>query len=203
LRADGFDVLKAADARSALALAGADPPDLALLHVPQANGDHAALVRAIRARAPDVPVIALAEADGAGSGILAPGSGFDDFVTVPFSTGELIVRIRTQLHRRSEAAGVLEHGGVRLDVAAHRASVRGRDVPLAAREVALLAAFLRHPGRVLTREQLLRIVWQIDFDPRSNVVDVYVSTLRRKLGKGVIETVRGLGYRLPARLPGG
>src|SRR5205823_6124363 len=102
---------------------------------------------------------------------------------------------------RNEPVSVLAHGHVALDITGHRANIGGRDVALAAREVALLAVFLRHPGRPLTRQQLLRLVWQIDFDPRSNLVDVYVATLRRKLGKDVIETVRGAGYRLPASAP--
>ena len=95
---------------------------------------------------------------------------------------------------------VLLAGGVKLDLRSRRASVAGDDgeriVELTAREFALAEVFLRHPGQVLSREQLLSHVWGYDFDPGSNVVDVYIRYLRRKLGDGVIETVRGMGYRL-------
>jgi DNA-binding response OmpR family regulator len=87
---------------------------------------------------------------------------------------------------------------LKLDLATHRATLNDQSVLVSARETALLAAFLRHPGEVLSREELLRQVWEIEFDPGSNVVEVYVSALRRKLGMEVIETVRGRGYRLRA-----
>jgi DNA-binding response OmpR family regulator len=91
---------------------------------------------------------------------------------------------------------VLEVGPLSLDLAGHRASLADRSVSLSARESSLLAAFARHAGEVLSREELLRQVWELDFDPGSNVVEVYVSALRRKLGPQVVETVRGRGYRL-------
>jgi DNA-binding response OmpR family regulator len=93
---------------------------------------------------------------------------------------------------------VLRAGGVSLDLRTRRASVGDRTVELTAREYALLETFLRHPGQVLSREQLLSHVWGYDFDPGSNVVDVYVRYLRTKLDGDVIETVRGMGYRLRA-----
>ncbi len=195
LRDHGFGLVQACAPRAAGAR-----PDVVLLRLAGAGAEDARLLRAVRAVAPCAPVIALLEGEEAGSALAAGTGAFDDFVTAPFSVGELVLRIRTQLHPGNGAGRILAFGDVELDVAGHRASVRGRDVALAAREVTLLAAFLRHPNRVLTRSQLLRLVWRIDFDPRSNVVDVYVSSLRRKLGKDVIETVRGAGYRLPAAL---
>ena len=93
---------------------------------------------------------------------------------------------------------VLRAGQVSLDVRTRRAAVGDRNVELTAREFALLETLMRHAGQVMSREQLLSHVWGYDFDPGSNVVDVYVRYLRRKLGAGVIETVRGMGYRLPA-----
>jgi DNA-binding response OmpR family regulator len=122
-------------------------------------------------------------------------AGVDDYVTKPFSIEELAARLRARLRWRDESA--LTAGPLTLDLATHRASLAGREILLAAREVSLLAVFLRHPGRTLTRQELLQLVWEIDFDPGSNVVDVYVAALRRKLGSDVIETVRGVGYRLP------
>jgi DNA-binding response OmpR family regulator len=124
--------------------------------------------------------------------------GADDYVTKPFRFEELLARIRVRL-REPEAATsptVLEGGGVSLDLRTRRAAVDGRVVELTAREFSLLETLLRHAGQVLSREQLLSHVWGYDFDPGSNVVDVYVRYLRRKLGATVIETVRGMGYRL-------
>lgn len=93
---------------------------------------------------------------------------------------------------------VLGGDGLSLDLRTRRAVVDGREIELTAREFALLEVFLRHPGQVLSREQLLSHVWGYDYDPGSNVVEVYVGYLRRKLGEGVVSTVRGMGYRLDA-----
>src|SRR5207244_12492703 len=114
---------------------------------------------------------------------------------------ELAARIHARLRWLEVDGALLEAGPLRLDLATHRATLNGRSVLVSAREAALLAAFLRHPGEVLSREELLRQGWELEFDPGSNVVEVYISALRRKLGDGVIETVRGRGYRLPAGAP--
>ena len=116
-------------------------------------------------------------------------------MTKPFSIDELAARIRARLRFRSDSGGILRAGGLVLDLAAHRASLDGREISLSAREIGLLAVFLKHQGQALSRGQLLRLVWHLDFDPGSNVVDVYVAALRRKIGPDFIETVRGLGYR--------
>ena len=123
--------------------------------------------------------------------------GADDYMAKPFRFEELLARIRARL--RQEPGGgetVLQHAGLSLDLHTRRAEVEGRTVDLSAREFALAEVFLRHPGHVLSREQLLSRVWGYDFDPGSNVVDVYVRYLRKKLGSERIETVRGMGYRL-------
>jgi DNA-binding response OmpR family regulator len=115
----------------------------------------------------------------------------------PFRFEELLARVRLRLRSdRAEGDPVLTHGDLALDLRSRRAQVGGRPVDLSAREFALTETFLRNPGHVLSREQLLSHVWGYDFEPGSNVVDVYVRYLRRKLGAQRIETVRGMGYRL-------
>ena len=137
------------------------------------------------------PVIAKAARD---MGILTVG-----VVTKPFSFEELLARIRVRLRDTGSAeTTLLRAGEIVLDLRTRRASVDERAVELTAREYALLEVFLRHPDQVLSREQLLSHVWGYDFDPGSNVVEVYVGYLRRKLGAAHIETVRGMGYRLRA-----
>jgi DNA-binding response OmpR family regulator len=125
-------------------------------------------------------------------------SGADDYIAKPFVIAELVARVRAQLRafEQGELSLELESGGVRLDLRTRRADVDGEPVELTGQECALLEVFLRHPGEALSRELLLSAVWGYDFDPSSNVVDVYVGYLRRKLGSRRLETVRGVGYRL-------
>jgi DNA-binding response OmpR family regulator len=125
--------------------------------------------------------------------------GADDYVTKPFRFEELLARIRARL-RPGGAAEEMEirAGNVVLDLMARRALIEDREVELSAREFALAEVFFRNAGQVLSREQLLSLVWGYDRDPGSNVVDVYVGYLRKKLGDDVIATVRGMGYRLKA-----
>ena len=128
--------------------------------------------------------------------------GADDYMAKPFRFEELLARVRLRLRTVGDSgddgvsATVLRQGGVELDLRSRRARVGEREVELSAREFALAETFLRNAGQVLSREQLLSNVWGYDFDPGSNVVDVYVRYLRRKLGAELIETVRGMGYRL-------
>jgi len=153
----------------------------------------------IRTRGERLPVIILTARDGVEDTVRGLEGGADDYVTKPFRFEELLARLRLRL--RDEAtteSTVLVAGILKLDLRSRRASVGERVVELTAREFALLETMLRHAGQVLSRGQLLSHVWGYDFDPGSNVVDVYVRYLRRKLGDGVIETVRGMGYRLRA-----
>ena len=157
------------------------------------------MLRALRARGETLPVLILTARDEITDTVTGLDLGADDYVTKPFVFEELLARVRARLRNgeRGEAAAlVLQAAGVRLDIRARRAEVDGREVDLTSKEFAMLETFLRHPGQVLSREQLLSHVWGYDFDPSSNVVDVYVGYLRRKLGPERFETVRGAGYRM-------
>ena len=195
LGARGFVVTSAPDAETGVDLA--EKLDIALilldLVLPGQQGLDA--LGRLKALKPDVPVIALTALDDTGSKVGGLDAGVDDYVTKPFSVEELAARIRARLRHRDDGQGVLKAGALTVDLAAHRAVLEGREVALSARELSLLAAFMRHRGQVLSREQLLRLVWEMDFDPGSNVVEVFVAALRRKIGGDIIETVRGTGYR--------
>jgi two-component system, OmpR family, copper resistance phosphate regulon response regulator CusR len=195
LGARGFVVSSAPDGEAGTDLARKLDVDLVLLDLILPGTHGLEVLEEIRAAKPRLPVIALTALDDTGSKIGGLEAGADDYVTKPFSVEELAARIRARLRWSDEEGGVLKSGPLTLDLAAHRAVLDGREVPLSARELELLAAFMRHPGQVLSRGQLLRLVWNLEFDPGSNVVEVYVGALRRKLGAGLIETVRGTGYR--------
>jgi DNA-binding response OmpR family regulator len=193
---EGFLVMSAGDGAAGVELLRRHPFDLVLvdLTLPDVNG--LALLAAIRTARPRLPVIALTTREDGRSLRDGFDNGADDCVTKPFSMPELAARIRARSRLGEEDGTIVEAGPLKLDLAANRALVHGNRIRLSARESALLAVFLRHAGYVLSRNQLLRLVWEIDFDPGSNVVDVYVAALRRKLGPQLIETVRGHGYRL-------
>jgi DNA-binding response OmpR family regulator len=197
LKASGYTTMSVATGPDALALARDDSFDLLILDLGLPGlGGHDVL-RAIRARGERLPVVILTARDGVEDTVAGLEGGADDYVTKPFRFEELLARIRLRLREDDTVeATVLRAGQVSLDLRSRRASVGDRVVELTAREFALLEAFLRHADQVLSREQLLSNVWGYDFDPGSNVVDVYVRYLRKKLGDGVIETVRGMGYTL-------
>jgi DNA-binding response OmpR family regulator len=197
LKAAGYTTLAVGTGPDALALARDDSFDLLILDLGLPGLDGHEVLRGVRARGEQLPVVILTARDGVQDTVQGLEGGADDYVTKPFRFEELLARIRLRLREdASVEATVLRAGSVSLDLRSRRASVGDRIVELTAREFALLETFLRHADQVLSREQLLSNVWGYDFDPGSNVVDVYVRYLRRKLGDGVIHTVRGMGYSL-------
>jgi DNA-binding response OmpR family regulator len=169
---------------------------LAVLDRRLPDGDGLEVLRAIRGRGDDLPVIVLTARGEIDDRVEGLELGADDYVTKPFAFDELLARVRARLRSGAEQASVLVSGEIELDLRTRRARGFDGEVDLTQREFTLLETLLRHRGQVLSREQLLSQVWGMDFDPGSNLVDVYVGYLRRKLGEGSIETVRGAGYRL-------
>ena len=197
LRANGFVTAVAGDGDEALARARSGEFDLLILDLGLPGRDGFGVLAELRRHDRRLPVVILTARDSVGDTVAGLEGGADDYVTKPFSFEELLARVRVRL--RGDGAPeetVLRAGDIALDLRTRRASVDGKTVELTAREFTLAETFLRHPGQVLSREQLLSHVWGYDYDPGSNVVDVYVGYLRRKLGASRIRTVRGMGYRL-------
>ena len=197
LRSNGFATTVAADGPTALALARDDDFDLLVLDLGLPGVDGLTVLRTIRAQSQRMPVIILSARGEVEDKVSGLEHGADDYVSKPFRFEELLARIRVRLRDEGTAEQtVLRHGDLALDLRTRRAVVGGASIELSAREFTMLEVFLRHAGQVLSREQLLSHVWGYDYDPGSNVVDVYVGYLRKKLGKNRVATVRGMGYAL-------
>ena len=192
----GYQTILADDGADALRIALTGDVDLVLLDVGLPTMDGFDVLREIRRQNGVLPVVMLTARTSTRDTVEGLDAGASDYVRKPFTFEELLARVRSRLRETERgSAMVLTHGDVTLDIRSRNALVRGREVELSAREFALAREFLRHPGEVLSREQLLSRVWGLDFDPGSNVVDVYVRYLRGKLGPQHIVTVRGAGYR--------
>jgi DNA-binding response OmpR family regulator len=199
LRASGFTTLIAEDGERAEQLSLTQEFDLLILDMGLPGRDGFHILQEIRARGRKLPILVLTGRSERDIVTCLEG-GADDYVSKPFKFEELLARVRARLRPvGSDEPNVLSVGTIRLDLRTRRATVGEREVELTAREFGLLEMLLRHPGQVLSREQLLSQVWGYAFDPGTNVVKVYVSSLRKKLGDDVIETVRGVGYRLRTR----
>lgn len=199
LKAQGWSSTVVEDGPSALDYAVSGDFDLLLLDIGLPRMDGFSVLRRLRETGSTLPVIILTARDSVSDTVAGLEGGADDYIAKPFRFEELVARIRVRLKdARSAEPMVLRSGRVTLDLRTRRLTVDDREMDLSAREFALAETFLRNPGQVLTREQLLSRVWGYDFDPGSNVVDVYVGYLRRKLGPGLLATVRGMGYRLVA-----
>jgi two-component system, OmpR family, response regulator len=200
LRAEGYTITIARDGDRGARLAASEEVTLVVLDLRLPDRDGLSVLRDIRAAKPALPVLILTARDDVRSKVEGLNAGADDYLTKPFAFEELVARIRAHLRRQEERADVLRAGDLMLDLRARRVERGGAPVSLTPREFALLELFLRHPGQVLTRTQILGQVWRFEVDPASNVVDVYVRYLREKLDRpgspAVIETVRGVGYRV-------
>jgi DNA-binding response OmpR family regulator len=192
----GFVTVACHDGLSAAQLARDDDFDLVILDIGLPRCDGFEVLRQVRGRGERLPVIMLTARDELESTVQGLEAGADDYLTKPFRFDELLARIRVRLRSQGSVdEPVLSAGGVALDLRARTASVGDVHVELSAREFALAETLMRHAGAVLSREQLLDRVWGYDYDGGSNVVEVYIRYLRKKLGPDAIETVRGSGYR--------
>ena len=201
LRAAGYAVDCAADGDEAERRASAGQYDLVLLDILLPGKDGLEVLAAIRERDRQTPVILLTALGEIEDRVRGLDRGATDYVVKPFSMEELLARVRAHLRRpHQQTADVLEVGDVHMDLGTRRVERGGEEVKLTAREFELLAYLMRHPGQVLSREQILNAVWGFDHEPGTNVLEVYVSYLRTKLrrngSEAPIETVRGAGYRL-------
>ena len=197
LRAHGFTTQTATDGRTALQLALAGNVDLLVLDLGLPVMDGFTVLAELRRHRSALPVIVLTARGGISDTVTGLEGGADDYMAKPFRFEELLARIRLRL-RTDRVAPTTEItvGALRLDLRTRSLTIDGRTVELSAREFSLAETFMQHPDQVLSREQLLSRVWGYDYDPGSNIVDVYISYLRRKLGPDRIETMRGAGYRL-------
>ncbi|PSB04487.1 response regulator transcription factor [Merismopedia glauca] len=200
LRANGFTTLVSAEPQEIVSLGLDTGFDLMLLDLGLPGKDGLDILEELRGQGATLPIIILTACDDLDRKIAGLEGGADDYMTKPFSFQELLARIRLRL-RDSQSVAVKEKielkvGSISLNLRTRKVYVDGREVELSAREFTAIETLIRHRGQVLSREQLLDRVWGYNYDPGSNIVDVYIGYLRKKLGSDCIETVRGMGYRL-------
>lgn len=202
LESHGYQVDVVNDGVEALHWAKYSSPDLILLDIGLPGKSGIDILNELRGTGNNVPVIILTARDSVSDRVSGLELGANDYMSKPFAFEELLVRIRLRLKdsvsQSTASLNELTVGDITLNFYDRTVLFHGNKIELSGREFALLELFMRNPNRVLSREQLLSNVWDMDFDPNSNVVDVYVRYLRQKLDEGVIQTVRGMGYKLKA-----
>ena len=204
LRGHGYDVEWARSGREALQRTKRRDISFVILDLGLPDLDGLDVLEGLRARGSTVPVLVLSARGGVHDRVRGLDLGADDYLGKPFAFSELVARVRANLRPRTGApASLLRAGGICIDVLRREVTSGGREVTLSAREFFLLKAFVARPRQILSRQELLHLAWGMTFDPGTNLVDVYVGYLRRKLGDRVIETVRGAGYRLRIDAPAG
>ena len=196
LRRRGFDVRRVVTGGEALGAVSAGI-DIVVLDLGLPDIDGLDVLRALRKSWASLPVVILTARGDINDRVVGLDLGADDYVPKPFAIDELVARIRARLRPQPDGTSTkLNVGDLELDLIAHRARLTGKIVELTSREFALLEMLMRHAGQAVPRSDLLSNVWGLDFDPRSNLVDVYIRYLRRKVGDDRIQTVRGVGYRI-------
>ncbi|SNS42236.1 response regulator transcription factor [Rhodococcoides kyotonense] len=210
LRLSGFTVITAPDGAAALGVVSGQSPDVVVLDINMPVLDGVSVVKALRAMGNDIPICVLSARSSVDDRISGLESGADDYLTKPFVLAELVARVNAMLRRRAAApvpepsgagpSSEIVVGALSVDIPGYRAHSMGRELDLTKREFELLAVLARNKGVVLTRERLLELVWGYDFVADTNVVDVFVGYLRRKMESGgasrVLHTVRGVGFVL-------
>ncbi len=200
LRAQGFTTAVAQAGITAIDLARDPDFDLVLLDIGLPDVDGWVVLKALRDRGEQMPIIILTARDDVRDKIAGLEGGANDYVTKPFSFQELLARIRLRLRESSIASDkeeqILQVGNISLNLHTHQVCIDDRVIELPAREFTLLETLMKNSGSAVGRDLLLKEVWGYDYDPGTNVVDVYIGYLRKKLGAYSIETVRGIGYRL-------
>jgi DNA-binding response OmpR family regulator len=199
LRANGHTTTVADDGARATEMSLTDRFDLLILDLALPEREGFQVLQELRRQGKNFPVLVLTGRPELRDAVACLDVGADDYMTKPFRFEELLARVRVRLRAQgTEEPMVLEAGSIELDLRTRRVTVDGNEVALTPQEHRLLEVFLRHPDQVLSRDQLLSHAWGDAVEPGTNLVNVYVSTLRKKLGAGTIEAVRGVGYRLRA-----
>ncbi|WP_392479544.1 response regulator transcription factor [Nostoc sp. C110] len=200
LRSQGFTTTILTDGLYVLDVMQSGTFDLLILDLGLPGKDGFQVLEELRGQGEDIPVIILSARSDIHDKVAGLEGGADDYVTKPFRFEELLARVRLRLRStrpiRDAQEFVLKAGNMELNLRTRQVKIGDRLIELPAREFAMAEMFCRHPGQVISREQLLDYVWGYDYNPGSNIVDVYVGYLRKKLGSKLIETVRGMGYRL-------
>jgi DNA-binding response OmpR family regulator len=201
LESNGFTTAIATDAEEIIEMALSDRFDLLLLDLGLPLKDGLNVLEEIRGQGGTLSIIILTARDDLQDKVRGLEGGADDYLTKPFRFEELLARVRLRLRSHQKAVTpaemVLRLEDLLLDLSSRQVFLGKKQIELSAKEFLLLEIFMRHRGQIMTRQQLLDHVWGYNYDPGSNIVDVYIGYLRKKLGSDLIETVRGIGYRLP------